>query len=96
MSNGDLQNRTRAALAGDSVGIAGLRALLHEWMKDAPLIGNLARSRALNGRLMDDQKHLIGALQVGIQQAERYPEDGPMKTFKAIALKRIRGAVQCP
>ena len=108
MSNGDLQNRTRAALIElrsqdwtnipivASASLTSVAMLLEEWLKDAPLIGNLARSRALNGRLMDDQKHLIGALQAGIQQAERYPEDGPMQTFKAIALRRINKSLEVP
>ena len=96
MSNGDLQNRTLTAINNGEIGPVELRALLREWIKDAPLIGNLHRSRALNGRLMEDQKHMIGALQVFIQQAERYPDDGPMQTFKDIAIKRIAQAVQVP
>lgn len=94
MSNGDLQIRTSRALGASDV--EELRALLREWLKEAPLLGNLHRSRALCGRLMDDQKHMIGALQVFIGQAERYPDDGPMQTFKQIAIKRIAEAVKCP
>jgi len=90
----DLGNRTARALAeNDALAYA---ALLREWMKDAPLLGNLARSRALVGRLLQDQKGMIGALQVGIYHAERLPDDGPLQTFKEIAMKRITAAVQVP
>jgi hypothetical protein len=93
MSNGDLQNRTLAAIRDLEPNVDTLRKLLAEWVKESPLLGNLYRSRALNGRLMDDQKHLIGALQVGIKQAERFPNDGPMQTFCEIAAKRIAEAI---
>jgi len=86
----DLSNRTARALADGDVPLYG--ALLQEWMKDAPLLGNLARSRALVGRLLDDQKGMLGAMAVFVQQADRFPDDGPMQTFKAIALKQINTA----
>ena len=84
MSNGDLTNRTLAAINAHRDGVRNadlMFGLLVEWVKEAPLLGNLHRSRALNGRLMDDQRLLIGALQVGIQQASRFPNDGPLQTF---------------
>jgi len=101
MSNGDLANRTRAMIAtlarsGNVFDLAEVTAILSEWLEDAPLIGNLARSRALVGRLLEDQKGMIGALQVGIYHAERLPDDGPLQTFKEIAIKRISAAVQVP
>jgi len=90
----DLGNRTARALAeGDALAYAGL---LREWLKDAPLLGNLARSRALVGRLLEDQKGMIGAMAVFIQQADRFPDDGPMQTFKQIAERRIAEAVKTP
>jgi len=86
----DLSNRTARALAdNDALAYAGL---LREWMNDAPILGNLARSRALVGRLLEDQKGMLGAMAVFVQQADRFPDDGPMQTFKQIALKQINTA----
>jgi len=87
----DLGNRTAKALAaGDQ---DSYRTLLTEWLLQDPLLGNLVRSRALVGRLLDDQKGMLGAMAVFVQQAERFPDDGPMQTFKDIALKQINTAV---
>jgi hypothetical protein len=86
----DLSNRTARALAdNDALAYA---ALLREWLNEAPLLGNLYRSRAMCGRLFEDQKGMLGALAVFVQQADRFPDDGPMQTFKDIALKQINTA----
>jgi len=86
----DLGNRTAKALEASDTD--SYRTLLTEWLIQDPLLGNLVRSRALVGRLLDDQKGMLGAMAVFVQQADRFPDDGPLQTFKDIALKQINTA----
>lgn len=55
-----------------------------------------SRLRTMNERLIEEQKGLIGALAVGIEQAKRYPDDGLLKTFIGCAERHIATALKVP